>query len=320
MKTSNADRPPRWVAIVVMLLLSVGLLGVPERVRAPMRSGLAAVLRPGQITARAGAQATSTAIAWFQAAGRGAEAIARLETTIEQLRDENRQLKLELAMIGYPGEAERERWTLTEANALLVPNLVPATVLGEDAVGALSRRAVVSIGRNKGIEPDTLVLDAPAPILDQGRGEGVSGRDLVLAGRAVVGRVSKTGFVTSAVQLITDSQFRAEVQLLATSGTTERRGPVGVLHGTGGPLCRITQVHANEPVAPGDLVYSVGGEGLLPHPLLYGEVVRAEPGNQFWEIWVQPAADLDKLRDVMVLRTDLNPKRMAKGKTGGVVR
>jgi cell shape-determining protein MreC len=304
-----------------MLALALGLVGLPERVRAPLRGGLAAVLRPGQLLAVGGVDASRTAVAWARAAGGDAGAIARLEQAVEQLRDENRQLKLELAMIGYAGNEEAgQQAAVAESDPLLVPSLVRATVLGEDAVGVLARRAVVSIGTNKGIESDTLVLDAPAPLVDQGRNESVSRHDLVLAGRAVVGRVSNSGAVTSAIQLVTDSQFRAEVQLASASGGLRAGGPVGVLHGTGGPLCRVAQVRVDEPVAPGDRVYSVGGEGLLPHPVLYGEVVRAEPGARFWEISVKPAAELNQLRRVMVLRSDLNPSRMAKGKAGGVVR
>ena len=321
MTTSKADRPPRWVALVVMLALAVGLIGVPSRVRVPLRGGLATVLRPGQRSTLAGIDTSRAAARWVQAAGRGAESIAQLNSAIAGLRDENRQLKLELAMIGY-GETETvgQEEKSAEGAPLLVPNLVRARVLGEDAVGVLERRMLVSIGSSAGVEPDALVLDVPATIVDQGRDEGVAKNDLVLAARAVVGRVSNTGSSASGVQLVTDSQFRARVQLVSLAGTVRRTGPEGVLAGTGEPVCRIEHVSVSHPVALGDLVYSVGGQGVLPHPLLYGKVIRAESGTRFWNIWVRPAADLNQLRNVMVLRTDLNPERMAKEKADRLIR
>ena len=321
MKTSRPDRPPSWVALAVMLALAAGLIGVPARVRAPMRGGLAAVLRPGQLTTLVGVDASRTAVAWVEAASSGARAIARLEATVDELRDENRQLKLELVMVDRDqADATGGADGLVEGDPLLVPSLVRARVLGEDAVGALERRKLLAIGANQGVEPDSLVLDAPAPIVDQGREEGVGKNDPVLAGRAVVGRVSSTGSSASAIQLVTDSQFRAQVRLMSVTDATRSQGLEGVLEGVGKPLCRVRHVNVTEPVAVGDLVYGVGGQGVLPHPLLFGEVVRAEAGSRFWEIWVKPAADLGQLQSVMVLRTELNPNRVAKEKADRVVR
>ena len=72
-------------------------------------------------------------------------------------------------------------------------------------------------------------------------------------------------------------------------------------------------IDVTEPVAEGDLVFSAGLSGVVAEPLLYGRVVRVErpAGASSWEIWVQPAVPAAGPGEVLVLRTELRPARLA---------
>ena len=71
-------------------------------------------------------------------------------------------------------------------------------------------------------------------------------------------------------------------------------------------------IAATEPVAEGDLVYSLAGDGFVEEPLLCGRVARVQrpQGAACWELWVEPAAD-DSDGELVILRAAVNPVRMA---------
>ncbi len=79
------------------------------------------------------------------------------------------------------------------------------------------------------------------------------------------------------------------------------------------PMARVRLVEVTRPVSVGDLVYTAAEKGVLPAPLLYGRVVRLQRpiGAAHWEIWMQPALAADEPQQVAVLRTELNPSRLA---------
>ena len=60
-------------------------------------------------------------------------------------------------------------------------------------------------------------------------------------------------------------------------------------------------------------VYTADRDGLLPVPLFYGEVVEAKLGaeNREWTILVKPVQLPSHLTTVQLLRTTLNPQRLA---------
>ncbi|MFW6124824.1 MAG: rod shape-determining protein MreC [Pirellulales bacterium] len=314
MKTSESHRPPRWVVLFVLLGLSGGLMAMPPRVRDPLRGATATALRPGLSATRRAVDGSAQAVAWLRATHGAAEQIARLREEVEALRDRNRQLELATAILRR--EAETGGAAMVSAaggDPLLVPRLYRANVLGDEATGVLRKQRILASGSRAGVAPGALVLDAPGVVLDQGTNEGIADGHLVLSQRAVVGRVIQASPWASVMQLVTDEGYRELVQLAHQTGRGLRFGPQGVWQGTGNDLCRVTLVEADRPVAIGDLVYSARADGGVRHPLLYGEVVRTEqqPGAPHWEIWVRPAADLSDLREVLVLRTELNPVRIA---------
>jgi hypothetical protein len=80
--------------------------------------------------------------------------------------------------------------------------------------------------------------------------------------------------------------------------------------GDGSDLCRLQ--HISDPVNVDDEVFTGGTDGLVPLPMYYGTVVRAElaPGASEWSVWVKPAAANERLESVLILKRTVNPDRI----------
>jgi cell shape-determining protein MreC len=87
-------------------------------------------------------------------------------------------------------------------------------------------------------------------------------------------------------------------------------GASGMLEGTGGAECVVKGIAHTEAVAAGDEVISASINGVKGPELYFGVVTRAEflAGGQ-WDIRVQPAASLDALQAVSVLKLKLVPRK-----------
>ncbi|MHC4178136.1 MAG: rod shape-determining protein MreC [Planctomycetota bacterium] len=301
-------RPPA-VSLAIGVLVSAVLALLPGRWTGSIRGAAATLLRPGQIAAsglrRHGTRATTRIKVHFQTAARLAEA----EDELQGLRRDNRRLAAELAAAqsrppgpaGNPGDDE---------GRLLRTRCVPARVLGRQARAFLGRHHLLDVGTRAGIEPDALVVDCPR-LIDRGRDAEIEPGQLLVAGRRVWGKVVEVGRNTSVVRGVTEPGYRDLVQL------GDPPGPQAMLEGTGEPLPRVRLVEVTEPVSIGDAVYTATGKGVLPVPLLCGRIVRLERpvGAAYWDIWMQPAVAEEPER-VAVLRTELNPLRVAEKEPG----
>jgi len=294
------------MGLVVLAVLAL----LPGRWTAPTRGATATLLRPGQTAALGLRRHAKRATIWvnchFQAAGR----LAEVEVELQRLAEENRRLAAELtaAQTRPPDPTDDAR---SDEDRLLLARCVPALVLGRQARAFLGRHQLLNVGSREGIEPDALVVDCPG-LIDRGRDADLATGQLVLAGQRVWGKIVELGSQTSVVRGVTEPGYRDLVQLGSA------RGPQGVLEGTGEPLPRIRLVEVTQPVSVGDPVYASAGKGVLSVPLLYGRIVRLERpvGAAYWNIWMQPAV-ADEPEEVAVLRTELNPLRVAEKGPGG---
>ncbi len=169
----------------------------------------------------------------------------------------------------------------------MLPQLLPARVLGQQAQAFLLTHDLLDVGRSQGAVPNALVIDEPLPIVDQGRDASVKAGRLVLAGNRIWGKVAEVGPHTCTVRRITDSSYRDLVQLATPRGDRLQFSARGVLVGSGQRLCRIELVDATEPVAVGDLVFTAD-DGVLTSPLLVrqGRAIGSQARRR-------PLADLD---------------------------
>ncbi len=223
----------------------------------------------------------------------------------------------ETALLDKPAVAPTDDVTGSSASAseaLLRSAVVEARVLGPLAQAWLVERRHIDRGRRAGVQDGALVL-ALSPVLDRGRDAQLAADHFVMAGGRVWGRVQRTGECTSEVRRVTDEGYRDLVTLHSIKNTSSTTvAPRGILEGSGGPLCRVRLVSADEPVSVGDVVASAAAQGYCDGLLVYGDVVRAEcpAGASHWDVWVKPALDPSEVPQVVsVLRIEFNPARVA---------
>jgi cell shape-determining protein MreC len=328
----NRSRP-QWrisssaALLAAVLVAALGLSQLPHTVTQSLRAGWREALLPTQRTL--GAMSDLAAAIWKKTQSPETVAVDQAEQKIAELTDQlqRRELELQLAQSSLapaPRPAPDDATSCDGADIaspLLISQLIPANVLGQQAKAFLKAHDLLDVGRAQGAAPDALVLDSalgattglPSTVLDQGRDTSVQTGRLVLAGSRVWGKVAEVGPHTCTVRRITDSNYRDLVQLATPQNGRLQFSARGVLVGTGQRLCKIELVENTEPVAVGDLVFTID-DGVLPSPLLYGKVVQLDrkPGDAHWQIWVEPAIKTTSPpARVSVLKMELNPARVA---------
>jgi len=140
--------------------------------------------------------------------------------------------------------------------------------------------------------------------LDRGERDGIR-RDMgVITPDGVVGKVVESYANDSKVLLLTDKESGVGAKL-ADSGI---QSPVG---GQGEPLLVMKYVPNDDSVNLGERVITSGTDRIFPRDLPVGIVTEIKPGNPFKQIRVKPAADLERLEEVIVLLS-LHPVDMKK--------
>jgi cell shape-determining protein MreC len=198
----------------------------------------------------------------------------------------------------------------TVGQPLIVPELLQASVLGEETAKLWRAGKFIDKGTMDGVGKSALVLDDTSLLIDQGRDENLLSGQPVYSGRRVFGKVVQVGRWVSTVAKVTDARYRGWAQLGRRTSQGLLFEGTGILEGRGEPLCRLELVKLRELVSVGDEVYTANRDSTLPYPMYYGKVVQVKPGTQFWEIWVKPAVNETNLQTVQVLRKKFNPIRM----------
>ena len=316
-RTTLNDRLASPAAALTMgLATAAAMLLSPVRWTEPVKGTVATLLRPGQLSVSALREQSRRIAVGVRSHFHTAAGLAEAQQELQRLKIENRRLKDALAIPPKPQiKAEQHAAGEDQAQWLFSARCIPARVLGHQARTFLQRHKILDVGSNSAIEPDALVVDPAPAIIDQGSDAQLKAGQLVLSRGRVWGKVVEVGPYTSVVRPVTEPGYRDLVRLAGseTGGDDPPQGPRGILEGTGQPLARVRLIEVTEPVAVGDLVYTAGGDGLLPGPLLYGRVVRLQrpPDAAHWEIWMQPAVAPDKLQQAVVLQAELNPLRVS---------
>ncbi len=298
---TDSQTPPGISAIAAALLLGGMLFCLPEVWAGKLRSAVHDLLAPGQcVLASAAPQVIS---------GPAAQSPATATDTQWE-----RQARY------WQAEAAKLRAELTEANRVptwpaaaiipsqIQPQLRTARIIGwERGASDAAPAAVVRAGSADHVAVNDLVLAPGESILDQGQAQGIAADDLVLAGRSIIGRISRTSRWTSTIQPITDPEFRGQAQIVRLLDGEAVLGAEGLLTGSKEGTCRLLHIGTTDPVAEGDLVFtSLRGVPLSP-PLFYGTITRAElrPGEPEWSIEVSPARSGSPPSKVFVLELSL---------------
>lgn len=206
----------------------------------------------------------------------------------ETLRQENDALKLQLSRLqSKAAEADR---LVTLLNFRRLNREVP--MLGARVIGASADAGSQTV------------------FVDRGERDGIRRNMAVITPDGVVGKVSESFSNSAQVLLLTDKD--SGVGAMLAESRIQR--PVG---GSGEPLLQLKYVTNDDTVNVGERVVTSGMDRIFPKDLPVGTVAEVKPGNPFRLIRVRPAANLERLEEVLVLLTlrPLEPQKPAEAAT-----
>lgn len=299
--------PSRALALAMAACLLLAVLPPPWLT--PLRRAALDAMVPGQRACAAMGANCRKVWASAQAVLARADRLAATEAGYARLARENALLRAEADAL----RAARLPEAANSADALLVPQAVPARVLGRQARAYLAARQLIDVGTASGSLPGDWVLAVPG-LVDRGRDAGFQPGDLALSGRCLWGQVVEVGTHVSVVRTVTEAGYRGVVRVVSPHRpVAAEQGPQGVVEGNGESLARVRLVPVTEAVAVGDWVVTADGDGFLPEPLLVGRVERVERTElgSHWEIWMAPAVPPGEPPAVAVLRAVPNAARLA---------
>jgi rod shape-determining protein MreC len=138
--------------------------------------------------------------------------------------------------------------------------------------------------------------------LDRGERDGIRKNMGVITPDGVVGKVVEAYANASQVLLLTDKDSGVGAML----ADSRVQSPVG---GQGEPLLAMKYVPDDDTVNLGERVITSGMDRIFPRDLPVGTVAEIKVGNQFKQIRIKPAANLERLEEVLVLLS-LRPLEM----------
>ncbi len=131
--------------------------------------------------------------------------------------------------------------------------------------------------------------------IDKGTSDGVTDNMAVITPDGVVGKVAKAFHGSSQVLLISDQSWGVG-GILVTSRLQ------GIVKGTQAGAIQMTYIMADNQIKTGEQIVTSGGDRIFPKGLPIGTVREVGPGkDMFLDIRVTPAADLNRLEEVLVI-------------------
>jgi rod shape-determining protein MreC len=225
-------------------------------------------------------RAGSNGFGWVRNTWRHYFALQNTTRENEEIRRENDALKLRISQLqGKAAEADRLAALLNFRQSHAEVPMIAARVIGVSAGTA------------------SLTIQ-----LDRGERDGIRKNMGVITPDGVVGKVVETYPNAAQVLLLTDKESGVGA-MLADSRT---QSPVG---GQGEPLLAMKYVPNDDAVSLGERVITSGMDRIFPRDLPVGTVAEIKSGNPFKQIRIKPAANLERLEEVLVLLS-LRPLEM----------
>jgi rod shape-determining protein MreC len=219
-------------------------------------------------------RASSSGFGWVRGTWRHYFALQNTMKENEQIRRENDALKMQITRLqGKAAEADRFAVLLNFRRSNADVPMIGARVIGASA-GAASQTIQ----------------------LDRGERDGIRKNMGVITPDGVVGKVVESYPNASQVLLLTDKDSGVGAML----ADSRAQSPVG---GQGEPLLVMGYVPNDDTVNLGERVVTSGMDRIFPRDLPVGTVAEIKPGNPFKKIRIKPAANLERLEEVLVLLT-----------------
>lgn len=259
------------IKMVLVTLLSIVLLYVDARTdyTKPTKSVVNAAIHPIKLLAELPSSAGKHLKIWFSDK-------ADLIDTINKLQDRQYTLEFEVQKnASLLAENRRLRLLLRSSNNLQYPSIIAEII----STNTNPYRHIVEL--NRGTQ-DSVKINQP--IID------TSG---------VVGQIIDVGPFSSQALLISDPQHIFSVQV-------NRNGIRGLAQGTGSfQSLNILNIPIEEDIKVGDLLISSGLDHRFPqgYPVAIVNNIEHDPTNHFAKITAKPTAELNKIREVLVLKS-----------------
>ncbi len=228
----------------------------------------------------------ATPFRWaFTKVGEGISGFSLYFRTLDDLRDENAELRAELE--GYKNLVY-DAGLIEEENDFLNEFLG----IKEEHVDFLFEDATV-VGRESTNYRTVLTLS-------KGTLHGVEVKMPIITEAGLVGHITEVGATWSKAVIITETAS-------AVGGYIERSGVLGVVEGTyelrTEGVCRMVYIEQGSDIRVGDKVLSSGIGGVYPRGLLIGKVsaVEVDENSRTLTATVEPAAELDQISKVMII-------------------
>jgi rod shape-determining protein MreC len=201
-----------------------------------------------------------------------------------ELQDEVARLQMEQVRLRQDADQARRLQALLDFKEKFISTTVAAQVIGTSGTEQ-SRLITIDKGSN-----DHIKVDMP-----------------VITPDGIVGKVKEVFRLSSQVLLINDHDSGAGVILESTRLQ-------GIIKGTPLGELQVTGIMSDEKVEPGEHVITSGGDRIYPKGYAVGTVISSTPdrdNDPFLAIKIKPAADLNRLEEVLVITEMADSSRAA---------
>ncbi|MCS7236510.1 MAG: rod shape-determining protein MreC [Armatimonadota bacterium] len=261
------------LVVVAGVLLTLQVRSPEGRQVGPVGRTVLSVLVPAQVALARAADAVMRSWRALNEIGQLRAENARLRAQVEALRRE--VARLQEASV----EAERLR-----------------RLLGFRAPAPYTTLAARVVSRDPSRWYTTLTVD-------RGSRDGVARGDPVVTAEGLVGRVFEVYPTAALVLLVTDPRSAVGVLVQSTRDA-------GVVEGTATERLRLRYLSRSSPLGEGDVLVTSGLGGVFPRGIRVGVVRKVERkvGALFQEAEVEPATDLSRVEEVLVLVRQAPPR------------
>ncbi|MBZ5493947.1 MAG: rod shape-determining protein MreC [Acidobacteriia bacterium] len=192
----------------------------------------------------------------------------------KELQDEVARLQMEQVRLKQDADQARRLQVLLDFKEKFISKTVAAQVIGFSGTEQ-SRLITIDKGSRDGLRPDMPVITPDG----------------------IVGKVKDVFKLSSQVLLINDHDSGAGVIL-------ENSRLQGIVKGTPLGELQINDIMSDEKVEPGEHLITSGGDRIYPKGFSVGTVIASTPDHDndpFLVIKIKPAADLNRLEEVLVI-------------------
>ena len=259
--------------IVLAAILFAQIIALAVQVRRPTQEGEVRLLRVWAIAAVTPVEkAVVHTENWVRDKWEGYLYLRNVRRENQQLLAEIERMKLEQVRLSEDATMARRIQTLLAFKEQYVDSTIAAQVIGTSG-SEQSRVLYIDKGSNDGVKPDMAVITPTG----------------------IVGKIVQVSPGSAQVLPIND-------QLSGVGAALKDSRLQGILKGAPNGTTTLQYIMSDEPVKPGEVVITSGGDRIFPKGLLVGTVASVEPGKDlFLNIRVSPSARLDRLEDVLVV-------------------